>query len=114
MLKNNLIRTEKFFLDFNPYKKYNPKKIKIFKKVAVDMERGRPKLEIPRQSDLHLRLSKFEFEKIARVAKEKNLTRTAAILQGIDLLEKNKPQRMANIKELLKKRGKHFDDDDDD
>ena len=56
------------------------------------MKRGRPKLKIPRQSDLHLRLSKFEFEKIARVAKEKNLTKTEAILQGIDLLEKNKPK----------------------
>ena len=82
--------------------------------MAVELDRGRPKAQIPRQKRLDLRLTDFEFKKIARVAKEKNLTRTAAILQGIDLLEKNKPQRMANIKELLKKRGKHFDDDDDD
>ena len=74
----------------------------------------RKKLEIERTERLNLRLTKFELQKISRIAKEKNLTRTAAILQGIDLLEKNKPQRMANIKELLKKRGKHFDDDDDD
>ncbi len=56
------------------------------------MAMGRPKLEIPRNSDLHLRLSKFEFDKIARVAKEKNLTKTAAILKGIDLLERDKPK----------------------
>jgi len=75
---------------------------------------GRPKNQILRGKQLNIRLTNFEYEKISRVAKEKNLTRTAAILQGIDLLEKNKPQRMANIKELFKKRGKHFDDDDDD
>ena len=78
------------------------------------MTMGRPKNQILRGKQLNIRLTNFEYEKISRVAKEKNLTRTAAILQGIDLLEKNKPQRMANIKELLKKRGKHFDDDDDD
>ena len=76
------------------------------------MERGRPKAQIPRQKRLDLRLTDFEFKKIARVAKEKNLTKTAAILKGIDLLERDKPQRMANVKELLKKRGIHFDDDD--
>jgi len=74
---------------------------------------GRPKAEIPRLKDVHLRVTDFEFKKIARVAKEKKLTKTAAILQGIDLLEKNKPQRMANIKELRKKHGTVFDDDDD-
>jgi len=53
---------------------------------------GRPKSEIPRQKTLNLRLTNFEAEKIARVAKEKNLTKTEAILRGIDLLEKNKPK----------------------
>ena len=53
---------------------------------------GRPKLEISRTERLGLRLTKFELEKISRVAKQKNLTKTAAILQGIDLLEKNKPK----------------------
>ena len=77
------------------------------------MERGRPKAQIPRQKRLDLRLTDFEFQKIARVAKEKKLTKTAALLQGIDLLEKNKPQRIANIKELRKKHGTVFDDDDD-
>lgn len=74
---------------------------------------GRPKAQIPRQKQLNLRLTDFEFKKIARVAKEKNLTKTQAILQGIDLLERNKPQKIANVKELLKKRGIKFDDDDD-
>ena len=77
------------------------------------MVMGRPKSIIKRERQLNLKLTDFEFKKIARVAKEKNLTKTAAILQGIDLLERNKPQRMANVKELLKKRGINFDDDDD-
>ena len=77
------------------------------------MAMGRPKAQIPREKRLDLRLTDFEFKKIARIAKEKNLSKTAAILQGIDLLEKNKPQRFANVKELLKKRGTTFADDDD-
>ena len=77
------------------------------------MGAGRPKSIIKRERQLNLKLTDFEFKKISRVAKEKNLTKTAAILQGIDLLERNKPQRMANVKELLKKRGINFDDDDD-
>ena len=75
---------------------------------------GRPKAQIPRLKDIHLRVTDFEFKKIARVAKEKNLTKTAALLQWMDLLEKNKPKRIANIKELRKKHGTIFDDDDDD
>ena len=77
------------------------------------MVMGRPKAQIPRQKRLDLRLTDFEFKKIERIAREKNLTKTAALLQGIDLLEKNKPQRIANIKELRKKHGTVFDDDDD-
>ena len=57
------------------------------------MERGRPKAEIPRSVHLSLRLTKFEAEKIARVAAKKNLTKTDAILQGIDLLERDKPKK---------------------
>ena len=76
--------------------------------MAVELDRGRPKAQIPREKRLDLRLTDFEFKKISRVAKEKNLTKTAAILQGIDLLEKNKPQRIANIKELLKKTRRKF------
>ena len=54
---------------------------------------GRPKLEIARTERLGLRLTKFEKEKISRVAEKKNLTITAAILKGIDLLERDKPKK---------------------
>jgi len=77
------------------------------------LERGRPKAQIPRNKRLDLRLTDFEFKKIEKIAKEKNLTKTDAILQGIDLLIKNKPQKIANVKELLRKRGVSFADDDD-
>ena len=71
------------------------------------MVMGRPKAEIPRSEHLHLRLTKFEAEKISRIAKEKNLTKTDAILQAIDLFIRYKPKRIASrsIKEILKERG---------
>ena len=81
--------------------------------MAFNQQMGRPKNEIPRLNRLTLRLSDFELQKISKIAKEKNLTRTDAILQGIDLLIAHKPQKIANIKEIMKKRGVHFDDDDD-
>ena len=58
---------------------------------------GRPKLKNPRQKTLNLRLSDDEFKKIARVAKQKNLTKTAAILRAIDLLEFDKPKKFKNL-----------------
>ena len=61
--------------------------------MAVELERGRPKLEIARRRNLHLRLTDFEFEKISKIAEKKNLTKTEAILQGIDLLIAHKPKR---------------------
>ena len=75
--------------------------------MAVELVMGRPKLEIPRNESLHLRLTKFEAEKISRIAKQKNITKTEAILQGIDLLIHHKPKRIASrsIKEILKERG---------
>lgn len=54
---------------------------------------GRPKLEIPRNEKLNLRFSKFELEKISKIAEKKNISRTEAILQGIDLLIAHKPKR---------------------
>ena len=71
------------------------------------MVMGRPKLEIPRDEKLTLRLSKFELEKISRIAEKKNITRTEAILQGIDLLIHYKPKRIAkkNVDEILRERG---------
>ena len=61
------------------------------------MDRGRPRNEIPRQKQLNLRLSDFEYEKISRIVKQKNLTKTAAILKGIELLERDKPKKFKNL-----------------
>ena len=54
---------------------------------------GRPKLEIPRNEKLTLRFSKFELDKIRKIAEKKNISMTEAILQGIDLLIAHKPKR---------------------
>ena len=86
------------------------------------MVMGRPKNPITRNRIINIRVTDFEFEKIARVAKKKNLTKTDAILKGIDLLERDKPKKYANIKELQRKRReemikkgiKIYDDDNDD
>ena len=69
------------------------------------MVMGRPKAEIPRSERLCLRLTKIEAEKISRIAQKKNITKTEAVLQGIDLLIHHKPKKFANVKEILKKRG---------
>ena len=71
------------------------------------MVMGRPKLEIPRDEKLTLRLSKFELEKISRIAEKKNISKTEAVLQGIDLLIHYKPKRIAkkNVDEILRERG---------
>ena len=68
------------------------------------MAMGRPKNQIPRDEKLTLRLTKFELEKISRIAEKKEISRTEAILQGIDLLIAHKPKKYANLKELYKKR----------
>jgi len=91
--ENNLISAEIIFLEFNHCKNYNTKKFQNSTESGGSMGKvGRPKAQIPRNESLTLRFSKFEREKISRVAKQKNLTITEAILQGIDLLEKNKPK----------------------
>ena len=53
---------------------------------------GRPKAIIKRDIQLNLKLTKFEREKISRIAEKKNLTITEAILKGIELLERDKPK----------------------
>ena len=58
---------------------------------------GRPKLEIARTERLGLRLTKFEAEKISKIAEKKNITKTEAILQGIDLLIAHKPKKFKNL-----------------
>ena len=71
------------------------------------MVMGRPKNQIPRNEKLTLRFSKFELDKISRIAEKKNISRTEAILQGIDLLIAHKPKKFAkkNVDEILKERG---------
>ncbi len=71
------------------------------------MAMGRPKLEIARTKDVHIRLTQFEFEKLERIAKKKEISKTEAILQGIDLLIHYKPKRIAkkNVDEILRERG---------
>ena len=61
------------------------------------MKVGRPKAKIPRNKHLSFLVTENEFKKISRVAKQKNLTKTAAILKGIDLLELDKPKKFKNI-----------------
>ena len=61
------------------------------------MTMGRPKLEIARTERLNIRLTKFELEKISKIAEKKNLTRTQAILKGIELLERDKPKKFKNL-----------------
>ncbi|MBQ9491330.1 MAG: hypothetical protein IJU86_00940 [Firmicutes bacterium] len=61
------------------------------------MKRGRPKLKFARDKAITIRLSENEFNKISRIAKQKNLTKTAAILKGIDLLELDKPKKFKNL-----------------
>ena len=75
----------------------------------------RKKLEIERSERLNLRLTKFELEKISRIAEQKNISRTEALLQGIDLLIHHKPKKIASrsIKEILKERGVSQDIIDD-
>ena len=76
------------------------------------MGAGRPKNQIPRSERLGLRLTKFELEKISRVAKQKNLTITEAILKGIDLLERDKPKKFKNLsKKKVKTKFGEVDED---
>ena len=59
---------------------------------------GRPKLEISRTRVVTIRVTDFEFEKISKIAEKKNITKTEAILQGIDLLIAHKPKKFKNLK----------------
>lgn len=65
--------------------------------MALLLNRGRPKAKIPRNKHISLVVTENEFKKISRVAKQKNLTKTAAILRGIDLLELDKPKKFKNL-----------------
>ena len=90
------------------------RKSKFFGKVATELERGRPKAIIKRERQLNLKLTDFEVEKISKIAEKLEITKTEAILRGIDLLIQHKPKKYGNVNEILKKHGVHFDDDNDD
>ena len=60
--------------------------------MAVELDRGRPKLEKSRCVHLSLRLSEEESQEISALAKKLNLTRTETVLRGIKLL-KNPPKQ---------------------
>ena len=57
------------------------------------MTMGRPKAEIPRQKAVTIRMTDFEFEKISKIAQKLGITKTEAILRGIDLLINYKPKK---------------------
>ena len=61
------------------------------------MTMGRPKAEIPRNKIVNFRVTENAYEKISRIAKKKNLTKTDALLRGIDLLEFDKPKKFKNL-----------------
>lgn len=61
------------------------------------MVMGRPKAQIPREEHLHLRLSKFEYEKISRLAEKLKISKTEAVVRGINLLERDKPKKYKNL-----------------
>jgi len=65
--------------------------------VAVELVMGRPKAIIKRDVQLNLKLTNFEFEKISKIAEKLKITKTEAILRGIDLLIQNKPKKYKNL-----------------
>lgn len=57
------------------------------------MTMGRPKNEIPRCKTLNLRVTNFEYEKISRLAEKLKISKTEAVVRGINLLELDKPKK---------------------
>ena len=56
------------------------------------MTAGRPKLEIPRQKQINVKLSENEFNELCNVAEKLKITKTEAIIRGIRELAK--PQQV--------------------
>ena len=57
------------------------------------MTMGRPRAEIPRQKAVTIRMTDFEFEKIEKICEKLKISKTDAILRGIDLLINYKPKK---------------------
>ncbi len=54
---------------------------------------GRPPKENPRNVNLNIRITKNESERIQKCADKLNMTRTDAIMKGINLVEKEIEQK---------------------
>ena len=57
------------------------------------MTMGRPRAEIPRQKAVTIRMTDFEFQKIEKICEKLKISKTDAILRGIDLLINYKPKK---------------------
>ncbi len=58
---------------------------------------GRPKLEIARNRVVTVRLTDFEFQKIEKISKKLGISKTEAVVRGINLLERDKPKKFKNL-----------------
>ena len=65
--------------------------------MALLLTMGRPKLEIARTERLECRLTNFEYEKISRLAEKLKISKTEAVVRGINLLERDKPKKFKNL-----------------
>lgn len=65
---------------------------------------GRPKLEIAKTRAVTVRVTDFEFQKIERICEKLKISKSEAILRGIDLLIAHKPKR---YKSFAKNPGKN-------
>ena len=57
------------------------------------MTMGRPRAEIPRKKAVTIRMTDFEFQKIENICEKLKISKTEAILRGIDLLINYKPKK---------------------
>ena len=74
-------------LDFSYRQLYNYCTVKKLKEVLMTGKIGRPKINNPRDKRLTIRVTQSEFEEIGQVAESKHLTKTDAVLKGIELLK---------------------------
>ena len=64
--------------------------------MALNMTMGRPKLEIPRNERINLRLTKSELEELEKICAKLKITKTEAVLRGLNLLKTYKPKIYRN------------------
>lgn len=70
--------------------------------MAVELDRGRPKLEIARTRAVTVRVTEKEFEEIENLAKKLKISKSEVILRGIKNLSQVQPvyyrSQMPNFK----------------